>query len=103
MCFCFVLFCFVFHVCMFQWHAQRGARGAQPPPFLSVIQGILSTFVSHSREKSSSPAPYTSNQTAFGGIEKNLPPPPCFPCACHWYVPLGIGVFDVLLLANSSA
>ena len=48
---------------------KRG-RGAQVP-----------TSAGHLGEMSHSPAPYTSNQTPFGGIKK--PAPPHFQCAVH--------------------
>ena len=54
-----------------QWCAQRGGGEGQE----------MSTFVGHSREMSHLPAPYTSNQTPFREIEKNMGPH--FQCAVH--------------------
>ena len=54
---------------MAQWCAQGGGG-----TFASHL-GEMRIFVSHLGEMSHLPAPYTSNQTPFGGIEKHAPSP----------------------------
>ena len=60
---------------IWHWHTVACTKAEGQPPTFVGHWGEMSTFVSHSGEMSHSPAPFTSNQTPFGGIDEPAHPP----------------------------